>query len=218
MWCIPEIDDEYRARMDDVLSLYEQPYDPQLPVVCLDEKSVELHEDRRTPLQSRSGTRRDHEYVRHGTANIFMMTEPKGGRHYARVTKRRTKRDFAQCLKWLARRYPDAATIHLVMDNLNTHRETALIETYGVKEGRRLWARFTVHYTPKHASWLNQAEIAISVMSRCCLGRRRIPSISRLRNRAIEFWRRRRRESWTIDWRFTREKAKSWLKDFVTEH
>ena len=204
--------------MFDVLELYEQAYDPLLPVVCLDEKSVELHDERYGPIKSHSGTRRDHEYIRRGTANIFMLTEPKGAKHYVRVTPRRTRKEFAQCLKWLARRYPKALTIHLVMDNLNTHTETSLIETYGAKEGRRLWARFTVHYTPKHASWLNQAEIAISIMQRCCLSKDRLASAAILRQRVIPFWQKRRTQRWTIDWRFTKKKAKVWIKTFGTEH
>lgn len=218
MWCVPEIDSEYRERMNELLSLYEQPYDPKLPVVCLDEKNVELHGEKRQPINTKRGKLRDHEYVRNGTANVFMITEPKGGRHYARVTKRRTKRYFAMCLKWLDSRYPNATTIHLVMDNLNTHRERALIETFGENAGRRLWARFTPHYTPKHASWLNQAEIAIGVMARCCLGKRRFEDINALRGAVVPFWRTRRREKWTIEWRFTIKKAKHWLTTFVSKH
>lgn len=218
MWCVPFLDDEYKARMNDVLDLYERSYDPKLPVVCLDEKSVELHAEKRPLVRSRSGVRRDHEYARRGTANVFMLTEPKGGRHYARISKRRTRRDFAHCLKWLAARYPDALTIHLVMDNLNTHNEKSVVDTYGAVEGRRLWARFTTHYTPKHASWLNQAEIAIGIMARCCLGNTRIPTIAALRRAVQPFWKQRRQERWTINWRFTTTRAKLWLKTFESRH
>ena len=208
MWCVPTLSASYKARMLDVLDLYERAHDPLVPVVCLDEKSVELHDERHPPIKSRCGTRRDHEYIRRGTANIFMLTEPKGGKHYVRVSARRTRKEFAQCLKWLSRRYPDAITIHLVMDNLNTHNEKSLIDTFGQIKGSRLWARFTVHYTPKHASWLNQAEIAISVMQRCCLGRDRLATTAKLRQRVIPFWKKRRNQAWTIDWRFTKKKAK----------
>jgi hypothetical protein len=218
MWCVPTLDEPYKERMFDVLDLYEREYDPLLPVVCLDEKSVELHDERRQPLRGRLGVRRDHEYIRRGTANLFMMTEPKGGKHYVRVTERRTKRDFAHCLAWLSKRYPNALTIHLVMDNLNTHNENALIETLGAVEGRRLWARFTVHYTPVHGSWLNQAEIAIGITQRCCLGKERIGSKQQLRQRVIPFWKNRRTERWKIDWRFTKKKAKVWIKTFESEH
>jgi len=202
----------------DVLETYERPYDEEIPVVCLDEKSLELHDERHTPIRSRRGTKRDHEYVRKGTANLFMMTEPKGGKHYVRVTERRTRRDFAQCLKWLAQKYPKAVTIHLVMDNLNTHNEKSLVETYGLVEGRRLWARFSVHYTPKHASWLNQAEIAIGVTQRCCLGKDRLGSMQQVKERVIPFWKKRRNQRWKIDWRFTPKKAQNWLKTFQSEH
>lgn len=218
MWCVPVLDEQYKTRMYDLLDLYERPYDPRLPVVCIDEKSVELHEEKRAPIRRRSGLRRDHEYIRRGTANVFMMTEPKGGRHYVRVTQRRTRADFAQCLRWLAKRYQNAVTIHLVMDNLNTHSEKSLIETFGVEKGRQLWARFTVHYTPKHASWLNQAEIAICVLSRCCIGRNRVSTIAALRHQLVSFWSARRKQRWTINWRFTTAKAKEWLKFFVTQH
>jgi len=204
--------------MFDVLGLYENDFDPLLPVVCLDEKNVELHDERYAPIRSRSGVRRDHEYIRKGTANLFMLTEPKGGRHYVRVTQRRTRRDFAHCLQWLERRYPDAVTIHLVMDNLNTHDEKSLVQTFGQREGRRLWARFTVHNTPKHASWLNQAEIALSITHRCCLARHRISDIGALRRRVVPFWRKRRNERWKIDWRFTKKKAKVWIRTFESQH
>ena len=203
--------------MNDVLALYERPYDDKLPVVCIDEKSVELHSEVREPIR-RSILLRDSEYRRHGTSNIFMMTEPKGGRHYVRVTQRRTKVDFAHCLKWLAAQYKSAVTIHLVMDNLNTHNESSLIEAFGETAGRRLWARFTPHYTPKHGSWLNQAEIAICVMSKCCLGRTRRSTLAEVRRAIIPFWRKRRAEKWTIDWRFTVAKAKRWLNTFGSQH
>ncbi len=218
MWCVPTLDEAYKERMFDVLGLYERDYDPKLPVVCLDEKSLELHDERYEPIHGRSGVCRDHEYIRRGTANIFMLTEPKGGKHYVRVSSRRTRKEFAQCLKWLERRYPDAITIHLVMDNLNTHNEKSLTQTFGLKEGRRLWDRFTVHYTPKHASWLNQAEIAIGVMQHCCLGSHRIGSQAALRQRIIPFWNARRRDGWTIDWKFTKTKAKVWLKTLQSKH
>ena len=219
MWCVPTLDGEFITRMNDVLDLYERPYDPRLPVVCLDEKSVELHDEKYPSRRDRKGiVRRDHEYVRRGTANIFVMTEPKGGRHFGRVTSRRRRREFAETLRFLSLRYPDAVTIHLVMDNLNTHTEKSLIETFGDVAGRRLWARFTVHYTPKHASWLNQAEIAIQVMTRCALGKERIGSLQAVRDRVTPFWAQRRRERWTIDWRFNRKNAQRWLKSFSNQH
>ncbi len=210
MWCVPVIDDEFKKRMRDLLALFQRPRSELFPVVCVDEKSVELHDEKYAVIFRKRGSLRDYEYVRKGTANVFVATEPKGGRHFGRVTKRRTKRDFAHFLRWLANRFPNALRIHLVMDNLNTHRESSLTETYGEREGRALWNRFRVHYTPKHASWLNPAEIAINVMTRCCIGRRRIPNIEQLRKSVVAFWRDRRRERWLIHWRFTVE-AGRWV-------
>ena len=204
--------------MTEVLDLYEQPYDPLLPVVCFDEKCVDLHGETRKPLLKKGCKLVDYEYVRHGTANIFMMTEPKGGKHLARVTDRRTREDFAKCLKWLEGQYKDAVTIHLVMDNLNTHNKKSLTQTFGVREGRRLWARFTPHYTPKHASWLNQAEIAIGVMARCCIGNQRIVTPKSLEKTVTTFWKQRSKERWKIDWKFTVKKANRWIRTFCSEH
>lgn len=219
MWCVPALDDEYLTRMRRVLELYEQPLNPRLPVVCLDEKSIELHEDKYPTKTTSSGLRlKDHEYVRRGTANIFVMTEPKGGRHYARVTRQRRRADFAKTLRFLAQRYPKAITIFLVMDNLNTHDEKSLIQTFGEQDGRELWARFTPIYTPKHASWLNQAELMISVMSRCAIGKERVGSIDQLRARVGPFFAQRRRERWTIDWRFSASDANRWVREFMSKH
>ena len=218
MWCVAELDDEYIERMTDVVELYEQAYDPKLPVVCLDEKLVELREDVYPTKRVKGVAYRDHQYKRKGTANLFMMTEPRGGNHYVRVSERRGARDFAQCLRFLSMRYPNAVTIHLVMDNLNTHRESSLVKAFGREQGRRLWARFTVHHTPKHGSWLNQAELALSVTSRACLARRRIPSVQNLKQRVIPFWAKRRRKRWTIDWKWTVAHMKEWLKANGTDH
>lgn len=204
--------------MTQVLDLYERPYDPLLPVVCFDEKCVDLHGETRKPLLKKGCKLVDYEYIRHGTANIFMMTEPKGGKHLARVTDRRTREDFATCLKWLEGQYKDAITIHLVMDNLNTHNEKSLTQTFGETEGRRLWARFTPHYTPKHASWLNQAEIAIGVMARCCIGNQRIVTSKTLEKAVTTFWKQRSKERWKIDWKFTTKMANRWIRTFCSEH
>ena len=204
--------------MFELLELYKKPHCEAFPVVCLDEKSVELHDEKHAPIRSKSGIKRDYEYIRRGTGNLFVMTEPRGGKHYVRVTKRRTRKDFARCLKWLTQRYPDATKIHLVLDNLNTHNEKSLVQTFGEVEGRKIWARFAVHYTPKHGSWLNPAEIAICVTQRCCLGRSRVSTLEELRKQVIPFWRARRAQGWEIDWRFTKKKAKVWLKAFGSRH
>src|SRR5262252_6726435 len=171
MWCVPAIDDEYVARMEDVLELYARPVDPKEPVVCLDERPVVLHDCERPELPARPGqpTRRDYEYVRCGTANVFCVVEPKTGRRLTHATARRTAKDFAFALRRIAGRYRRARTIHLVVDNLNTHCEKSCVEAFG-RAGLRLWQRFTVHYTPKHGSWLNAAELEASLVSRECLG------------------------------------------------
>jgi hypothetical protein len=215
MWCVPKLDAVYESRMRDVLRVYRRPHNPRQPVICLDEKSVELREDKRVGGITSKGIRlRDHEYIRRGTANIFVLTCPKGGKHYARVTQRRTAVDFARTLQWLARRFVDAEKIHLVMDNLNTHKKKSLTDTFGKKKGERLWRRFHVHLTPVHASWLNQAEIAINVMMRSAVGNHRISNIATLRQQVVGFWAKKRAAAWTMDWKFTNRKASIWLKTF----
>jgi len=210
MWCVGEITPEYRERMEDVLATYERPYRPSEPVLCLDERPVQLLDEKREPRPMRPGkiARRDSEYVRCGTANIFCAVESKAGRHFTRVTKDRKGPRFASMLSSLAAKYPKAKKIHLVMDNLNTHIEKPLIERYGHKEGGRIWRRFIVHYTPKHGSWMNQAEIEISLLSRQCLGKRRIANITKLRSEVSAWNRRVNRSRTTIDWRFDRKKAR----------
>jgi hypothetical protein len=204
MWCVPALDDEYVERMENLLELYERPCDRRQPVVCFDEKTVHLRDDARPSRVDRNGAhRRDSEYVRKGTANVFCACEPKAGRHFVKVTQQRRKPDFARALRDVAARYPEAKKIHLVLDNLNTHNESSLVETFGEREGRRLWRRFVVHYTPRHGSWLNQAEIQISVLSRQCLGKRRIGDVATL-SAAASAWRTRaNRARWGINWRFT---------------
>jgi len=196
--------------MEDVLKLYEEPLSEKEPVVCMDEKPVVLHAEVRPPLPMRPGRalRRDCEYVRRGTANAFCGVEPKAGRHFTKVTANRSAPQFADYLVEIVAAYPDADTIHLVMDNLSTHRRKAMVDRYGEKIGGLLWDRFTVHYTPKHGSWLNQAEIEISLFSRQCLGQRRIPSLAALHPEAQAWNRKMNRDRVTIDWKFTRKSAR----------
>ena len=151
MWCVAKLDEEYIARMEDVLGLYERPLSTTEPVVCIDEKPVVLHEDTCTPIPMLPGrvARRDYEYKRCGTANVFCGVEPKAGRHFTKVTPTRCSAEFADYLLKIASRYPAAHTIHLVMDNLSTHTQKALVERFGDTAGTWLWDRFTVHYTPK---------------------------------------------------------------------
>lgn len=189
MWCVPAIDREFVDRMEDVLELYARPHRPDEPVVCLDERPVVLHDAARLgfPMRPRHPERVDYEYVRRGTANIFCIVEPLTGRRLTHATDRRTGKRFAEALRSIGRRYRRARTIHLVVDNLSTHYERSCIDAFGEYRGRALWRRFTVHYTPKHGSWLNPAELEASLVSRECLGSRRIPTLRALQSQ-VSAW------------------------------
>lgn len=210
MWCVPRLDDEYIARMEDVLAVYEKPYNPKEPVVCLDEKPVQLLAHKRDPQAMRPGkiARQDYEYKRNGSVNVFRAVEPKAGRHFTKVTLTRKKPEIARMLKTIVNKYPDADKIHLVWDNLSGHKENSLIETFGLKKGHKIWSRIVPHYTPKHASWLNQAEIGIGIYARQCLGKDRIANIEELAGRSAAWNRRANREKIKIEWKFTRKKAR----------
>jgi hypothetical protein len=210
MWCVADLDDEYITKMEDVLETYERPYDVAEPVLCLDEKPVTLHADVRPPTPAAPGreARRDNEYKRCGTANVFCAVEPKAGRHFTFATPDRSGFEFAQVAAELALRYPNARTIHLVMDNLNIHRRKPLLDLYGAELGTEIWSRFTVHYTPKHGSWLNQAEIEIGIFGRQCLGSRRISDLKILRRETRAWNRRINRSGTTINWKFDRKTAR----------
>lgn len=214
MWCIGEINDEYIAKMEDVLAIYEKRYDPKEPVVCLDERSLTLHAEVRAPIGMKPGQvfKRDGEYKRCGTANAFCVVEPKAGRHITKITKNRKASEFAKIVEKIVRTYPKAKTIHLVMDNLNTHVAKSLKGYFGEKLGSKIWRRITPHYTPKHGSWLNQAEIEISMFSRQCLGKDRISEIGEMRRRAFAWNKRANRDKTKIDWKFTRRKAREKFK------
>ena len=204
MWCVPKIDDEYVACMEDVLRVYARKENAAEPVVCLDEKPVQLLDSERSalPMSPRHPKRTDYEYVRKGVANIFCIIEPLTGRRQTHATKNRNGTSFARALRRIARRHPHARVIHLVVDNLSTHSERCVIRAFGEIEGGALWRRFKVHYTPKHGSWLNAAEMEASLVSRECLGSRRIADIDTLK-REVAVWNRgadkRRRR---IKWRF----------------
>ena len=205
-----ELDDEYITQMEDVLETYEKPYDPAEPVVCLDEKPVTLHADVRpaSPAEPGREARRDNEYERRGTANVFCAVEPKAGRHFTFATPDRSAFEFALVACQLAMEYPAAKTIHLVMDNLNTHRRKSLTDAFGAEMGDEIWNRFTVHYTPTHGSWLNQAEIEIGLFMRQCLGTRRIPDLDSLGRESRAWNRRMNRERIKINWKFDRRAAR----------
>src|SRR5216684_8242323 len=210
MWCVAELDEEYIRRMEDILAVYEKPLREREAVVCVDEKPVVLHQEVRSPQAMRPGrvARRDGEYQRGGTANVFCGVEPKAGQYFPKVTAHRSSPEFADYLLQVAIRYPEADTIHLVLDNLSSHTRKAGVEHFGEKAGSWLWDRFTVHYTPKHGSWLNQAEIAISLFSRQCLGQRRIGDRAFLREETRAWNRRMNRDQVTIQWSFTRKQAR----------
>jgi len=210
MWCVADLNSEYISKMEDVLETYEKPYDPQQPVVCLDEKPVTLHADVRPVAPAVPGreTRRDSEYERRGTANVFCAVEPKAGRHFTAATPDRSGFEFARFACDLALQYPEADTIHLVMDNLSGHSRKSLTETFGEEVGKQAWDRFTLHFTPIHGSWLNQAEIEIGLFARQCLGKRRIPDLKTLRRESRAWNRRMNRDRVKINWKFDRRAAR----------
>ncbi len=211
MWCVAELDEDYIQRMEDILAVYEKPLNEREPVVCMDEKPVVLHQEVRPPQPMQPGrvARQDAEYRRCGTANVFCGVQPKAGRYFPKVTRDRSSPAFADYLLDIAVRYPEADTIHLILDNLNSHTRKAVVERFGQKAGSWLWERFTLHYTPKHGSWLNQAEIAISLFSRQCLGQRRIGNRASLRRQTQAWSRRMNRSRVPIQWNFTRKKARN---------
>jgi len=210
MWCVAELDEEYIAKMEDVLATYEKPYDPSEPVVCLDEKPVTLHADVRpvSPAQPGREARRDNEYERCGTANVFCAVEPKAGRHFPFPTPNRSAFEFARVAFNLAMQYPDVKTIHLILDNLNIHCRKSLTDAFGEEVGSQIWDSFTIHFTPNHGSWLNQAEIEVGLLGRQCLGKRRIPDLKTLQ-REVRAWKRRmNRDRARVNWQFDRRAAR----------
>ena len=201
--------------MEDVLEVYSRPYNPAMPVVCMDEKPYQLLGEVREPIPAKPGEVKkvDNEYEREGTCSIFIFTEPLAGWRYAEAFERRTKKDWAQRVKWvLDNQYPDAEKVVLVMDNLNTHVISSLYETFTPEEAFRLSQRLEIHYTPKHGSWLNIAEIELSALATQCLGDRRVPSIESL-NKELSAWKTRRNaDQKGVDWHFTTTDARIKLK------
>ena len=213
-WCIPEVGAQFVWRMEDVLDLYEEPYDPKKPTVCFDELPYQLVAEKRVPISAKPGRaeRYDYEYERRGTTNLLAFFEPRGRFRHLEVSTRRTKQDFALFMRRLVdEHYPDARKVRVVLDNLNTHTPAALYESFEPAEARRIVSKLEFHYTPEHASWLNQVEIEFSVLSRECLGGRRIPDEERL-GREVGAWERERNERGaTVNWRFTSEDAREKL-------
>lgn len=213
-WCIPPKENaEFVACMEDILDVYELPYDPMRPVVCMDEKPYQLLGDARDPLPLRPGDdmKTDHEYIRNGTCSIFVFVEPLGGTRYASVHERRTAVDWALEIRHLADdMYPDAEKIILVMDNLNTHRPSSLYKAFPPEEARRILKRLEIHHTPKHGSWLNIAEIELNVMTRQCLSRR-IETIGILRDELTAWGAGRNDIGAEIHWHFQASDAREKL-------
>lgn len=210
----PKENAAFVANMEDVLDTYAKPYDSSRPVVCVDEAGKQLIGEVREPLPVRPGSpaKQDSVYERGGVANLFLAFEPLGGQRFVEVTRQRTSVDFARFLRTLSDdHYASAEKIVLVCDNLSTHTPAALYQAFGPEESRRLAERFEWHYTPKHASWLNVAEMELSVLSRQCLDRR-IPDLETLR-REVAAWQQKRNAGMVkADWQFTNAKARIKLK------
>ena len=221
MWCIGNLDAEYIAKMEDVLDVYARLYDKNRPVICIDEKPVPLIGDTRERILPKNPgdiLKKDYEYDRNGSVNVFCGVEPKAGEYFNTVTKKRCGSDFSKFIKSLSEKYKDAEKIVLVMDNLSTHKEKHLIEYYGESEGKKLWNKFEVHYTPKHGSWLNQAEIAIGMYSRQCLGDGRIGTFENLKIQTKAWNKRINQKKTKINWRFTKSKARKSLVYAPVKH
>ena len=211
MWCIPQVDADYVARMEDVLDLYAEAPDPKRPVVCFDESPIQLIGEARQPIPAKPGQieRYDCEYRRNGTANLFVFLDVNRPWRKVKVTERRAAEDFATCMRELADvHYPEAERIRVVLDNLSTHSAGALYQTFPADEARRVLRRMEFHYIPKHASWLNMVEIEIGVLPAQCLDRR-IESCTRLVAETAAWEKRRNAERARINWMFTTEKARA---------
>ena len=209
MWCIGKITQEYRERMYDLLDLYARPFNRREPVICLDEKSKQVLAPTRTAIALQPGRCRkeDYEYKRRGTRNLFVAVEPKGKHRFVQVTARRTKPDFVGFVQQLlSPRYARARRIHLVLDNLNTHFRKSFVEVLGRRAAQQFLRRVEFHYTPKHASWLNMAEIEIGILDDQCLDRR-FDSAEDLAAEVAAWQARRNQEGRGINWTFTRQAA-----------
>ena len=210
MWCIPEVGAAFVASMEDVLDLYAEPYDPLRPVVCMDETSKQLIAETRPTLSARPGQveRFDYEYARNGTRNLFLFLQPLAGWRAVNITQQRTKQDWAHQIQWLVDEvYPHATCIRIVLDNLNTHTCAALYNTFEPAVARRLCQRIELHYTPKHASWLNMAEIEFSIFARQAWAGY-IPDEATLRGNIDHLQHERNTKQMTVNWRFSTADAR----------
>ena len=215
MWCVGKLNAEYRERMYALIELYHKPYNPKQPVVCFDEKSKQLLSSSRPAIEGKV-KKVDYEYIRHSTSNIFLSVEPLAGKRKVKVTKTRKRLDFAHYIKDLIDEdYAEADRIHMVLDNLNTHFAKSFYETFDIKEAERILSKIQFHYTPKHASWLNMAEIEIGIMDRQCLNRR-IPSAKLLKSEILAWQNNRNLAEAKIVWKFSRQDADDKLSHHYT--
>jgi transposase len=220
MWCIPQVDAEYVARMEDVLDLYAEPPDPKRPVVCFDESPTQLIGEVREPIPAEPGhpERYDYEYRRNGTVNLFVFLDAHHSWRKVKVTDRRTSEDFAACMRDLTDiHFPESDKIRVVLDNLSTHSDAALYQAFPAPEARRVLRRLEFHYVPKHASWLNMVEIEIGVLRGQCLDRR-IAEREQLVSEIAAWERQRNAEGARIKWMFTAEKARSKMARAYPSH
>jgi hypothetical protein len=200
--------------MEDILDLYAESYDPARPLICFDEFPYQMVAEKRLPLPLQQGkpARYDYEYRRMGTCNLFMFFQPRAGWRHVKVTERRTKQDFAHCMKDLVdAHFPEAEVIRVVLDNLNTHTPASLYEAFTPQEARRIFRKLEFHYTPTHASWLNMSEIEISVLDRQCLDRR-LPEMTLVSSEVFAWVNQRNQQRAMVDWQFTNSNARSKLE------
>ena len=219
MWCIGKLTPVYRQRMYDVLDLYQLPYNPDEPVVCVDEKTKQLLADTRVALAAKPGVpgKQDYEYERHGSRNLFVAVEPLAGWRKVTVTAHRRKADFVQFIRQLLQgHYRHAKTVHIVLDNLNTHFSKCFVDVLGAKRAAKLLSRIQFHYTPAHASWLNMAEIEIGILDKQCLDRR-ISNEEKLITEVKAWNTQRNRQRKTINWSFTKEDADKKLGKYYAD-
>jgi DDE superfamily endonuclease len=219
MWCIGKLTPEYRARMYDVIDLYHRPYNPEEPVICVDEKSKQLLAETRPAIALKPGSplKQDYEYARHGTRNLFVAVEPLAGWRQVQVTAQRRKPDFVRFIRRLLQgRYRLAKVLHIVLDNLNTHFAKCFVDVLGENRAAKLLSRIEFHYTPHHGSWLNMAEIEIGILDKQCLDRR-IPTAAEMVAEVKAWKTKRNRQRKTINWSFTKEKADTKLKKYYID-
>ena len=210
MWCVPALTPQYITRMEALLDAYELSYDSSHPIICVDEKPVQLLADKREAIPMDEGVIKkvDYEYQRNGSANVFCGVEPLAGKYFNKVTETKSGNEFGLFIGEIEEKYPDAERITLVLDNFSSHTVKSLIVAYGEEEGRRIWDRFDVLYTPTHGSWLNQAEIAIGMYARQCLGQSRIGSIDMLKKKTTSWNKYINKKKVQIKWNFTAEDAR----------